>query len=362
MNRASIYLLTILFIATTVWITGCSESEGPAAVDDHLYTREQTPNLNDEFGGYNLSDESPGFGDQALLDEFGDDEEYNDPMINHPLVIERNHDRAGHLRGRIYLMVTWGNLHRDSTITHVTDWTGGLAVDPGALILKKVIRFEEHDRILPRTDPGLLQWESFTKPGIDGVLVRIIPGAHPDAVDTNADADSADTIITFKTEPFSVSFSLRELPGLHRIVTLEDGNAVAFNGVYVPPVTCPQGFLRGVWRHNPERPGGEFFGKYVDQIGFHRGFVKGHFGINEDGEKVFFGKWVSRSGKFQGILRGAYDSFDEGGAGWFAGGWMGRDRRIQGGLRGEWRHKDESRGGFFRGRWKQECNLDLAPL
>ena len=362
MNRATIYLITLLVVTAMVWVSGCSESDNPAAASDELYTREQVPDLNDEFGGYNLADEPIGFGDPALLDEFGDDAEFIDPMANNPIVLERECDRDGRLRGRIYLMVTWGNLHRDSTITHVTDWTGGLAVDPGVVIVKRVIRFEDRDRILPRTDPGVLQWESFTRPGIDGVVVRIVPCAHPDTLDTNAEADSADTVISFRTGPFSVSFSLRELAGLNRIVTLEDGNAVAFNAVRVPAVTCPQGFLRGVWRHHPERPGGVFFGKYVDQLGFHRGFVKGHFGVNKDGENVFFGKWITRSGRFQGILRGHYGRFDDGGAGWFAGGWMGPDRNIRGGLKGEWRHKDAYRGGFFRGRWKQECNLDLKTF
>ncbi len=362
MNRASIFFLTIFILAGMIWATGCSESDNPAAVDDGLYTREQVPDLNDEFGGYNLADESPGFGDPMLLDEFGDDEEFSDPMVSDPLVIERDRDHEGQERGRIYLMITWGNLHRDSTITHKTDWTGGLAVDPGALILKKTIRFEDHDQILPRKDPGVLRWESFTKPGIDGVVVRIVPGASPDATLANAEADSANTIVRFRTAPFSVSFSLRELIGLHRVVTLDDGNAVAFEAVYVPPFACPKGFLRGVWRQTPEREGGVFFGKYVDQVGFHRGFVKGHYGANKDGEKVFFGKWISRSGRFEGILRGEYGTYEENSAGWFAGGWMGPDRRIKGGLKGEWRRKDECRGGFFRGRWRQECALDTARL
>lgn len=362
MTRTSVFLLAIFIIAATIWVSGCSESENPAAVDDELYTRGQTPDLNDDFGGYNLADEPAGFGDQTLIEEFGDDKDFEDPMINHPLVLDRNRDREGHLRGRIYLTITWGNLHRDTTITHKTDWTGGLAVDPGAIVLKKTIRFEDHDQILPRTDPGLLRWESFTKPGIDGVVVRIIPGNPRDATLANAEPDSADTIVTFKTGPFGVSFSLRELVGLHRIVTLDDGNAVAFDAVYVPPVGCPKGFLRGVWRHHGEDARGDFFGKYVDAAGFHKGFVKGHFGVNKDGEKVFFGKWISRRGAFQGILRGHYGNDDEGRAGWFAGRWMGRDRRVEGVLKGEWRHKNECRGGFFRGRWKKECELDTQTL
>jgi hypothetical protein len=362
MKRATVFLLTLFVTSGLIGITGCSDSDDPAVVDDELYTREQIPDLNDELGGFNLADESPGFGDETLIEEFGDDEDFEDPMERHPLVTERERDREGHPRGRIYLMVTWGNLHRDSTITHATDWSGRLRIDPGVVVLGKVVRFEPHDRILPRTEPGLLEWESHTQPGVDGVVVRIIPCAPADSPDVNADADSSDTVIRFETEPFSVSFSLRDLPGLNRIVTLEDGNAVAFNAVLVPPITCANGFLRGAWRNNPNRPGGDFFGKYVDHAGLHRGFVKGHYGVNDEGKKVFFGKWISRSGMFMGILRGTYDDVDDDRSGWFAGHWMGRDRRVQGMVRGEWRRHDECRGGFFRGRWRRECNLDLGML
>ncbi|UCH85382.1 MAG: hypothetical protein JSW50_06765 [Candidatus Latescibacterota bacterium] len=360
MKRTPVFLLTLFVSAGLVWMTGCSESEDPSAVDDGLYAREQVIDLNDDMGGYNLADESPGFGDQALIDEFGDDDEFMDPMENHPLVTDRERDREGNLRGRIYLMVTWGNLHRDTTITDATDWSGGLSVDPGVVVLKRVIRFEPHDRILPRTDPGLLTWESHTLPGIDGIVVRIAPCTSDG--DPDAEPDSSNTIITFETEPFSTSFSLRELPGLNRIVTLDDGNAVAFNAVYVPPITCANGFLRGVWRNNPDRPGGDFFGKYVDQAGFHRGFVRGHYGVNSDGKNVFFGKWISRTGKFMGILRGTYDTIEDERAGMFAGHWIGRDRRIEGVVGGEWRRHDECRGGFFRGRWKRECRLDRNTI
>jgi hypothetical protein len=355
MNRTRIFLLSLLVIATVIYVAGCSDSDDPAATDSELYTREQVPDLNDELGGYNLADEAPGFGDEVLVAEFGDDEDFDDPMAAHPLVAERELDRERRPRPRIYLMVTWGNLHRDTTITHVTDWSGGLTVDPGVVLLERVIRFEPNDRILPRTEPGYLGWESRTMPGIDGVVLRIVPCAPPDTADADAEADSAETTITFATGPYTATFSLAELPGLDRIVTLDDGNAVSFNAVIVPPNACPQGFLRGVWRHHPERPGGEFFGKYADEMGFHRGFVKGHYGVNDEGRNVFFGKWISRSGRFEGILRGTYGNFDGDEIGWFAGHWMDRDRRIQGDIKGEYRRIDERPSGFFRGRWLRDC-------
>jgi hypothetical protein len=344
-----------LFLVAAVFaLGGCGKADAPSAPNDDIYTRGQTADLDDPFGGYNFADEAPGFGDRALVDEFGDDPVFDDPFASDPLVAARDRDRDGRLRGRLFLAVTWGNLHRDSTVTHVTDWTGSLAVNPGIILLQRVIRFEDRDRILPRTERGLLEWVSHTSHGLDGVLVRIVPCPSA-ASDVQADIDSANTVITFTTGPLTTSFTLTVLPGLHRIVTLDDGNAVAFDAVYVPPMACPRGFLRGVWRNHPDRRGGEFFGKYASESGLHLGLVKGFYGVNKQGEKVFFGKWIGRDGEFRGILRGTWDRFEGEQAGSFAGGWIGRDRRVHGDLNGEWRRNDERHSGFFRGVWGAHC-------
>jgi hypothetical protein len=352
MKRVSMILS--LAAAAAFALAGCGESGDTAGPSDELDTRVQTANPDDPYGGYNFADEAPGFGDRAILDEFGDDPVFDDPFASDPLVAARDRDREGRLRGRLHLAIAWGNLHRDSTITHVTDWTGSLAVEPGAVLLERVIRFEDRDYILPRTERGLLEWVSHTSDGFDGVLVRIVPCPSTTA-DVQSEIDSANTIITFTTGPFTAKFTLVELPGLHRIVTLEDGNAVAFDAVFVPPFSCPRGFLGGAWRHHPDREGGKFFGKYTSETGEHLGFVRGFYGVNQEGEKVFFGKWISLSGEFRGILRGTWGHFREGEGGYFDGGWVGRDRRVHGGVKGEWRREDERRAGFFRGVWGAHC-------
>lgn len=347
-------LVAALVLAAALFALGCGESDGPTGSGDELFTREQIPNLDDPYGGYNFGDESPGFGDASLIEEFGDDVTIDDPYENDATIGAYDRDRDGHPRARIFLAVTWGNLHRDSTRTEPTDWSGSLTVKPGAVLLRQLIRFEREDYVLPRTDRGILEWVSHTLPGIDGVLVRIVP--MPDStVDARAEIDSANTTITFATGPLTVSFTLADLPGLHRVITLEDGNAVSFDAVRVPPDGCPRGFLRGVWRGRGNGERGEFFGKYASETGRHLGFVRGHYGVNENGEKVFFGKWISRSGEFRGILKGIYDRREGEQDGWFAGRWIGRDQRVKGDLKGEWRRNDEHRGGFFRGEWRAHC-------
>lgn len=350
MKRRPIVTAIILLIASVVWIVGCSQTDDPMSVDGELYTRHQAPDLDDPYGGFNLGDEPPAFGDPALGAEFGEDGAYTDPYESDPTV--RDMDRRP---GRIFLMITWGNLHRDSTITGGTEWSGSLSVNPGAILLKRTIRFEPSDRILPRTSRSVIEWESKTRGSIDGILVRIFGGTETAATTADAAIDSANVVIAFKTGPLSVSFTLDRLPNLRRVVTLDDGNAVAFTAVHVPPQACPSGFLRGVWRRHAERPGGVFYGKWVSETGLHMGFIKGFYGINKDGERVFFGKWIARSGRFNGLLRGRYGDDAEPGSGWFAGGWIDRDRRVRGRLEGRWNRNDECGGGFFRGVWASDC-------
>jgi predicted small lipoprotein YifL len=347
-------LRMLLAAAAILALGGCGKTGEPTGPDDNLVTRTQTANIDDPFGGYNFADEAPGFGDPALIEEFGEDPLFSDPFANDPLVAAREIDRDGRPRGRVYLAVTWGNLQHDSTITDATDWTGSLSVKPGIILLERTIRFEPRDYILPRTDRGLLEWVSRTSGGFDGVLVRIVP-CPSSAADVQSEIDSANTVITFSTGPFTASFTLADLPGLHRIVTLDDGNTVSFDAITVPPLSCPRGFLSGAWGYRPDRERGEFFGKYMSESGVHMGFVKGFYGVNKNGERVFFGKWIGRAGEFRGILRGAWDADESGEAGTFRGGWMGRDRRFHGDLKGEWRRRDDRHEGFFRGVWAMDC-------
>ncbi len=356
MKRTLMGFLIVAFIILMSLAGGCGDANNPATVDESLYSRNQVQDLNDPYGGYNLADEAAGFDDAVLLQEFGDDAVFADPYENDPVVREVERDREGRLRGGLFLAVTWGNLQRDSTVTNETDWTGSLLVDPGILLLKRAIRFEPEDSVLPRAEPGLLEWMSHTSTGFDGVLVRIVP-CPPNLSVTNvqSEIDSANTLIAFATGPLTVTFTLAELPGLHRIVTLENGNAVSFDAVYVPPMACPVGFLHGVWRRNPDGEGGAFFGKYESESGLHMGFVRGCYGVNKHGEKVFYGKWISRDGEFRGILRGTYGDTDENTTGYFSGHWVDRDLQVRGRVKGDWRRDDEHNGGYFRGTWMTFC-------
>ena len=90
-TRAPTFLLILLLVAMTAWITGCSTDESPTSASDDLYTRDQTPDVNDAFGGFNLGDEDPAFGDPNFAAEFGDDPEYTDPFENDATIRDLDH-------------------------------------------------------------------------------------------------------------------------------------------------------------------------------------------------------------------------------------------------------------------------------
>lgn len=353
MRRAGIFLTILGVLALLAWLPSCRSPESPAGgVDEELYTRDEVPNLDDPYGGFNLNDEAPAFGDQDLQEQFSPSSEvaYADRMEQDPRIDVINRRPIP----KLYLRITWGNLRRDSTVNFATDWSGSLTVDNGVVVLKRLIRFEPGDRILLRTARDKIEWISHTGLGFDGILVKVLP--VPELQPMATVIDSA-TVITFATEPLTVSFTFAELINIHRVIPVDSmGNAVAFDAVHLPPFPCPQGFLAGIWRDNPDTVGGIFFGKWVSADGELRGHLRGFYGVNSNGEHVFFGKYVDMSGRFRGILRGTYERFGGSNMGYFQGVWINRNLRIVGDLRGIWlTDPRRQHGGFFAGHWRVRC-------
>lgn len=355
MKRLITWEMTLVALLVAWAVPGCLSPTSPTSSND-LVTRTETVNLDDPYGGYNLGDEPAAFSDPTMVSEFGPQTmaAFDDPTLGDSAVVRAMNRRAV----RRYLMITWGNLRADSTIDFVTDWSGSLTVDNGALVLHRTIRFDARDQILPRTSRDKIEWVSFTKPSFDGILVAIHKILAPDSTaDTLAVAppETAPLTVTFATGPLTVTLSEDELTDLHRVVKVDEaGNAVAFNTITVMPSDCPAGFLAGQWHSVDRRPGGAFRGKWISLNGVHMGYVRGVYGTNSSGEKVFFGKWITASGRFQGLLRGRYDVAVDRPGGRFQGVWMGRDLRVLGGLAGEYR-ADADGHGFFRGVWRKRC-------
>lgn len=370
-------LLFLSLISLTLLVVGCSNQ----TVEPEMSVEQL--NFEDEFGGYQASNESPGFGDPELVTDADEsDREYNDPILADPDVLSAVNDIAA---GHYHFRVVWGQLRFNPNQTNPTDWSGSLSVNYGAEVLRRIIRFEPNqDHILPRKDRRTIEWTSVTTVHHDGIAVDIfVPPVRPifdttkiettDSLGNTTIEIVVDTILPqrnpvvldFKTGPYSRQFELRELVSLDTIVFLDDSNAVAFDAFRLDRYPCPRGFLSGAWGFDSTGHG-LFRGMWMDNRGFVSGYLKGHFGVNNNGQKVFFGKWVSRKGRFEGYIRGHWgfrncnvvDITPCHPGGNFRGLIYNSSREVIGALGGQFRvgfANTRGPGGFFQGRWKLYC-------
>lgn len=365
----------LLAMMLLVWFAGCSESPvDPGSLSGEL-------NLEDEFGGYTAKIEPEGFGDEDLVLEANQDEDYDDVMLLAPGVDSLIEDPDV---GYYHFRAVWGQMCYDSTVTDPTDWTGSLTITRGAEIIRRVIRFElGQDYILERYDRKIIEWHSITTVHNDGIAVDLfIPPVIPEfdtllipEVDTLGDTAWVEVIdttypepvpvtVAFETGPYSRTFTMDELMQLDTVVYLEDSSAVAFHAFKLNRIPCPKGFLAGVWGVDEE--GNQVFsGMWMSHWGAIIGYLKGHYGVNDDGMRVFYGKWISLSGEFEGFIKGTYgyhpnyhaneNAFRKS-PGWFAGKIYSANNEEIGVLKGKFRRAYGNNNGFFQGRWKLRCN------
>ena len=372
-KRASLQVACLAFLLAMVALTGCSKNATEPAKADSSNI------LNQPDGGFTTTNEAPGFGDPALVGEPAGEIAYADPFASASDVESLFVDP---MAGIYHVRILWGHLEVDSTELDVTDWTGSLSTSRGCEVLRRVIRFEERDSILPRTSRQQIEWVSHTRPHNDGIAVDIIIPPVKPVIDTefvwvvdsilgdSTLVEHIDTIwwrpppvrVSFQTGPYSRTFSLEELARLDTIVTLEDGNEVAFTAFKFERFDCPKGFLGGRWGQD-DSGNGVFSGIWIDRHG-PSGHLRGRWGTNDAGERVFFGKWISENGRFEGLLRGRWmphpnvnadsTAFEHAG-GWFAGK-IFNDADVEIGiLRGLFRTHPEAKAGAFMGRWKLFC-------
>ncbi len=364
-------ILPLLFLSLLFWGFGCSDNSIRPSPGSESF------NLDDQFGGLAASDEKPAFDDPDLLAQVDSDEEYNDPIAESAEVDALLADDES---GFYHLRIVWGRLCLDTTVTEATDWSGSLSVSKGAEIIRRVIRFEPNqDYIHPRTDRKLIEWTSRTSIHNDGIAVDIVierPNPVLDSATAFEITPDNDTIVTivvdttypafdpvevvFETGSYRSTFTLTEISALDTIVYLADGNAVAFHGLKLDQRPCPRGFLAGHWGVD-ENARGIFEGLWISRNGLVTGFLKGRYGKNNDGVNVFKGKWISRSGLFEGFVVGTYgprvleDTEPDSPRGRFRGIIYSADRVEIGVLKGVYRGSLSGDGGFFQGRWRIVC-------
>jgi hypothetical protein len=200
-------------------------------------------------------------------------------------------------------------------------------------------------------------WNSHTGGHFDGLLIQVIE--RPQDVE-----GQEPNLLHFATGPLTTSFPVADLAGLDQVIPVEpDGNAVHVVGFNLAdPDSCPKGFVGGIWHANPDSlgEGGRFRGHWVGLHGLTEGYLRGRYGVNDAGERVFFGKYIGRRGQFRGLLTGTWQPGDEAGRGTFEGHWVNRQETVEGLLSGRFEAVPGRPGGFFQGRWATLCDDEAA--
>lgn len=362
-------ILPVAAFALLIWVIGCSKS--PSTTDL------STTDISEQFGGYTTSNEAPGFGDPTLTAEADGEVAVDDNYANLPLIDSVLADPNA---GLYHLRVTWGHLRYDSTETDWTSWNGSLSLSYGAEVVRRLIKFEDGDSLLPRTSRGLIEFASKTRGHFDGLAVDLyVPRQMPTidstvniAIDSMGDTirtvdydtiPAAPVTLAFQTGPYSRTFSLPELAALDTIVTLDDSNSVSFTAVRLDHIPCPRGFLAGLWGYDSTGLG-VFKGIWIAKGGWIDGSFEGSFGLNDSGKQVFYGKWIDTNGKFQGLMRGYWADLPRPdnrprayrwAAGWFLGGIYDGQATLLGVLGGKYWSAPSGELGFMQGRWKVGC-------
>lgn len=343
------FWLSVALVSMLGLASACSDDNGsnPGPGPD-------TPNLEDEFGGYTSSNEEPAFGDPAI--ELLADAEVDivDEMASDPAVVS-----LGSAPGaQVYIMaIRWGQLGEDpagdpgdGSLGDTFVWNGSLEIDRGALVVTRVVAFERGDRVVtPRSDPRIIEWESATGADMDGI--RVVIWGPNDNIGT-------EPTVTFNTPLFSKSFTLSELADLDEIDLVDDaGNQVHFLARQTDAVASVGGFVSGRWGWKEGDEFGTFAGVWIGSGVGVRGWVRGHFGTNDQGEDVFFGKYIDSTGNFRGFLRGDVGVGQgdlHNGVGRFVGDWLSATRDNQGRVAGRWVVSEGGRG-LFDGTWCADC-------
>ena len=365
-----------LFIAlgALALVVGCSQTDEETGVLQEA--------LDQDFGGFDVQDEEPFFGEQTLYSDLeladeGEEEDFEADSIESAVSGEIDQD-AGAVLGEqgsneagrwVYAVrVSWGRHVFDPSAQGVTRWDPTISTDCGRLAVRRRIALERGERVVrPRDNARSVSLISSTRPHLDGIalLLGVRPEEHPCAQQGVFRIETA--------ERGTVEIALMDgLDNLTRRYDMGDGMQVVVLAHRLEPrgqKRCRRGTLVGRWRRHIDEAGaarkhlGTFYGRVANELGDPLGYVKGIWGRPGRGrlqsKRVFYGKFIQKDGKFLGLLAGRY------GKNLFAGAWYLGPRAglLHGGVGGQYRRGDENEpdGGLFFGRYASSgCKRRIA--
>ncbi len=392
MQNKSSFLTAIIattFLLAAGMLVGCSSDEtsltttSGSGLDDF-----DQLDLNQSYGGLTATDEEVAFGDEALkaLMLAEEQEVVMDPLADDPVVLEME-ERSRHReryeiaqRPRFtFLRLRWGMLRGPDITTasespcDMTDWTGTIRTDRGLVVVKRMIKFEPADHVVfPRLDPRIVAFVSHTWCHFDGLVIQIV---EPPLEDSTTPVSPNKLYID--TPLYQGEFLVSDLKAMNEVFDVDDlGNKFQLNGFGLGDIeVCPKGFLSGRFLRVPmddpevvatEGEGhryGSFAGAWYNLNGSIRGFMRGGYGVNADGERIFVGKFINRNGRFGGLYRGGWEpTSDDRGLGEFRGTWAARNGNLKGYLGGRSHPVEGYPGGFYEGRWTSLCDVEAEGL
>jgi hypothetical protein len=358
---STVFALAFALLGLIALGLGCSkqESTGP---EDVYGPESQTVDLNDSYGGFLAVDEDPAFGDAQVQVAANSEKVPADGFAGLPAT---EGEQARNLDGnsqsvRYCLTVLWGDLqdpewNEDGVPVEKGTpivWDGSMSLSFGAIKLLAVVDFEPgEDEILPRDRREDLAWHSTTTGYLDGVRVIILLPAD------SAGLQSPQTLALTVGE-FSKTINTADLENLDELHEISDSAKVSLHAFRIDPFsTQARGFCNGRWGRAADDSVGTFAGHWIGgRDGLLAGYMRGHYGVNDNGEQVFFGKYVHADGSFGGFLRGHWEA--SGGMGLgncergsFDGEWVDEGGAAIGRLRGHWTRGAEGPG-IFSGTWR----------
>ncbi len=386
LKNKSITLLSMM-IVMVILLTGCSDSNDNPAETSTMGTDEYLGmNFTQPYGGLTSSDEYEAFDDEDLkaMMYAEDGEEYSDQYVDDTDIndmLEQGEspgDPNDPSRPRFtFLRLRWGMVRGPGDSLNVVeppcdllDWTGEIHTDRGIVLVRRAIRFDSYDHLVrPRLNRKTVAFVSHTSCHYDGLLLQIIES--PDDFDPE---NTEPNRLHINTGPFQGVYEVEALAGLNEINEIDDlGNLIQLNGFTLSDTEyCPKGFLSGRFRPIPadaddtelraDDPGtqmGRMAGMYMDLTGRISGFLRGGYGLDENGNRVFHAKYIDRRGTFHGLLTGTWENGDElVDFSSFEGHWVSASGQTDGLVGGNAHSVEGQSGGFFEGRWTAICDQE----
>ena len=98
-------------------------------------------------------------------------------------------------------------------------------------------------------------------------------------------------------------------------------------------------------------------GRLVRTHGGFYGLIRGGYGYDAEGNRVFVAKIIGRHGGCRGLIRGTWEpGSTDPGTGSFIGRWGSRGDHLGGVMGGQYRARPDAPGGCFGGRWTLNCD------